>query len=200
METPTIRLNSDVALVVQQHVGDNVVITRLEGGRLHGECAVFREGVMIRSKMYKCGKKDGLSSKWSTKGVPIKITSFKEGRKRGLFSGFHSNGKLSVQATLTQGSAGKKSYTIDGATMKFYTNGAISHQITYKNGKKDGVASEWYSDGAVKSHETYKEGVIYDRAYKFARDGKIISDSTYDNNGKLVDVNDVPKWVFHNDV
>ncbi len=92
----------------------------------------------------------------------------KYGLKDGYYKEWHSNGRLVIECSYSQGK-------IDGEYRQWFElNQRLYIKCNYKNGKLDGEYKEWYYyKSRLKLQSTYKEGKI-DGEYKL-----------WDENGKL---------------
>ena len=47
-----------------------------------------------------------------------------------------------------------------GINKKYYENGILKEEISYRDGKLDGISKEYYENGSLKSESTFKDGVL----------------------------------------
>jgi antitoxin component YwqK of YwqJK toxin-antitoxin module len=54
-----------------------------------------------------------------------------------------------------------KGNKLNGSCKNWYRNGKLQEECTYKNGKLDGLYRQWYSNGQLKEECTYKDNNMY---------------------------------------
>lgn len=60
-----------------------------------------------------------------------------------------------------------------GLYQKWFPNGNMSYEVTYKHGKMEGTAKSWWSDGTLRSETPFKNGLSEGIQLQYYRSGAL---------------------------
>ncbi|RJE74091.1 toxin-antitoxin system YwqK family antitoxin [Reichenbachiella sp. MSK19-1] len=125
---------------------------------------------------YYQGNRNGSWTVYHSNGMPKTITSYVNGIKHGAHLELDNRGELTLMANYVNGyldgehtsyQRGKKAETryyamdqLEGQKIKYYTNGKVMEQSTYKAGKIHGTAKWFDQDGNVTIEYEYENGEL----------------------------------------
>ena len=61
----------------------------------------------------------------------------------------------------------------DGKYKKYYINGQLMEECTYKDGKSDGEYKSWYENGKLSQEATYEDGKIHGKYKMYYENGQL---------------------------
>ena len=115
----------------------------------------------------------------------------------------HSNSSTICEVFKLLTERGLKQRQLDGIVKKYYKNGKLAYEWSYKDGTQEGVATSYFKSGSLSTEWNYKGGRLdgITRIYyksggiKYIdtyRDGHKINRKAYDSKGKLEFDQDYP--------
>ena len=84
---------------------------------------------------------------------------------------FMMNGPLHAQGVSTD--------SPDGPFQKYYENGQLKMEGTYKDGHKEGEFKTYFEDGKLHQEENYKDGRMDGVSRLYSRSGQLKREATY---------------------
>jgi len=179
----------------------------------HGLYQEFYKGGKKRTTgHFQYGKKHGVWTKWSTKGIMISEEWYENGIKSGSSKKWYLSGQSSLEGHYKAGKPigpriewfldGRKmsdhNYTHQGKdihaeTQTWYSNGQLQSMSLYINGKPEGLEQFWHKNGELKSEFEYVNGKKHGACWEWYPNGKEKS-LTYYKHGKKTG----NSWDWHN--
>ena len=141
----------------------------------------------------KKGKLDGKWTWWNEDGQKTAEVNYNEGIERGEDGSFitrYENGQIEYKRIYIDGKKdgqieyeryfkdGKK---VSEISYEYYSNGQISEEVNYKDGKKNGKQTVWYSNGQIMLEKNYKDDKRYGKSTMWYSNGQIGRESNYKN-------------------
>lgn len=169
-----------------------------------GTSYYYDKGILIKTIIYKDGKKHGMAKEFDKNGRIVAIIEYtndyiinrekinqtdKNNFKQGVWKTFHSNNKVAVESNYVND-------TLSGYYKEFDISGKLLKIVKYIHGNQlaDSVSEEinpikwvedFYDNGKPKFLGGYKEGVPVGIHKEYPRDGSIIIAKEYSETGTL---------------
>jgi antitoxin component YwqK of YwqJK toxin-antitoxin module len=127
--------------------------------KAQGASKEFYENGKIKSEMfYKHDIPTGIRKDYAENGILMAEYKYPNGYNKWEYIFYYKNGK-ELSSGIYSGGYGNTEIKSDGAYKKYYENGQLKFEVTYKNNKKDGIQRKYFPDGALSSEITFKDGV-----------------------------------------
>ena len=139
-------------------IEDNIeYIEQYENGLLNGETAYFSKdkGIKLLSEMYTKGKLNGKQRSYYNNGKLKSIVYYVNDRVNGI-EAYDKNGKLLHRSLFKDGNGDWKFY---------WSNGQVSEEGKYKNGRKDGTWYKYREDGSIDTVIKYDNGRLLSESW-----------------------------------
>tara|TARA_B100001057_G_scaffold90975_1_gene87275 strand:- start:756 stop:1226 length:471 start_codon:yes stop_codon:yes gene_type:complete len=114
---------------LEEHEGGIVYLKDSETLYTGKAFALHKNGQKERERIFKDGKRDGLSQAWHLNGQKELEANFKSGKKDGLGVIWYENGQKKLEGNW-------KDDKQDGLLTTWHENGQKRFEVNYKNGKK----------------------------------------------------------------
>lgn len=178
-------------------------------GVRHGKWVSYDEkGHLINEGGYREGIPVGTFSSYYSSGQRHTEESYEDGVLHGQHSEWYEDGSLAVVLLFkkgvlhgTEAQPAQMLYYPDhtpkevlnfqygipsGTHTKYYEDGSISYQVTYKNGRKEGVEQFFSSAGVLVGQGAYTKGVPIEDHIQRDANGILVYEAHYDGRGSLL--------------
>lgn len=152
----------------------------LDHGKLCGLCKSYENGILRSEVIMKQGVLHGPAKQFDETGELSNEVTFVSGIKQGEMLQYDTQGNVSTQACFVDN-------VLEGP-FKTFTQGDLTLQTTYKEGKIQGLSENFYSQvegGRPLRIATYKQGNLHGEEKIYHSSGKLLVKTEYAN-GKAV--------------
>ncbi|MDP4184454.1 MAG: toxin-antitoxin system YwqK family antitoxin [Bacteroidota bacterium] len=111
----------------------------------------FQDGCLIKTEVFKTGKKDGVSHAFDANGKMIVEAEWKNGKMNGAYKRYFPNGKLMVGTKYFEGKR-------NGLCVAYFESGEVEVEGLYVTDLREGDWKYYSRDGKIKYTLKYKNG------------------------------------------
>jgi len=174
---PVFKLYHDIGRIKEQGY--------LENGKIHGPYRIYfdsginiPEGGLSSEFNFKNGLLDGPYTSYYNNDLEDLIEeegNFKDNKRHGTRKTYFYNQQIDKVETYKDGEL------IESIKLKYFSNGELSREIPYKDGKRDGPYKSYYENGQLKEEGTYKDDKMDGLWKEYLDNGKIDKELKYEN-------------------
>ncbi len=154
----------------------------------------FSDGKMSREENYKDGQLDGKMIYYFTNGKPEREFIYKNGNRNGAYKRYSEDGQLCCvlnykdDVVVSYSYNDKSSHLVpaiaiaggNGKVKAFYSNGNVSAEMEYIDGKLNGAFKVYYPDGKIYyEEENLVNGITNGKLFEYYANGKKQSEYNY---------------------
>ena len=158
----------------------------------------YENGQLEEEVNFKNGKLNGLARDWYENGELEKEVMYDNGIENGIEKSWYENGQLAYEINRIQIYSGEEypMKGLHGINRAWHRNGKLMYEINWGTGLKqtpDGLARRFYSNGQLWAQATYKDGKLNGLARVWNKNGELEKEVSY------IDVEDYFIRVYDNE-